>query len=168
MNSESPFRLVASEPARKKAQALFDQVQGMLAGSLPAESEIRHIGATAIPGCLTKGDLDIVIRVPPEAFPEMDAVLARHFARNYGSVRTDNFSAFEDASCNPHLGIQLTAIGGASDFFHLFLDALIRSPELLREYNELKRRFDGSDMAAYRAAKDTFVERVIAEVKVQE
>jgi hypothetical protein len=51
-------------------------------------------------------------------------LLTARFARNDGSIRTDSFSAFEDASADPHLGIQLTAIGGPHDFFHLFVDGL--------------------------------------------
>ena len=54
-----------------------------------------------------------------------------------------------------------SAIRGPHDFFHLFVEALRRSPELLTEYNNLKLRHDESDMATYRAAKDAFMERVL-------
>ena len=91
-----------------------------------------------------------------------DAVLATRFARNEGSIRSEHFSAFEDGSTDPHLGIQLTVIDGPEDFFHLFVEALRRSPDLVSEYNALKRRYDGREMAVYRVAKDAFVERVLA------
>ncbi|MFA5898514.1 MAG: GrpB family protein [Hyphomicrobium sp.] len=162
MNSEQPFQLVDTETARQKAQRLFDCVRNRLVPLLPADADILHIGATAVSGCLTKGDLDIVIRVPGEGFPQADALLARHFARNDGSIRTDSFSAFEDASTDPHLGIQLTVVSGPHDFFHLFVEALRRSPDLVSEYNALKRQHEGDDMINYRAAKDAFVERVLA------
>jgi GrpB-like predicted nucleotidyltransferase (UPF0157 family) len=162
MNSEPLFCLVETESARESADRLFEQVRKALAPLLPTNSQMHHIGSTAAPGCLTKGDLDIVVRVPAEAFRQVDALLAARYARNEGSVRTDNFSAFEDASTEPHLGIQLTAIGGPYDFFHLFVEALSRSPALVDEYNTLKRDYDGKEMAIYRAAKDAFVERVLA------
>ena len=162
MSSEPPFRLVDTVPAREKAQRLFERVRNSLVPLLPSDADIRHIGATAVSGCLTKGDLDIVIRVPGKAFRQADALLARRFARNDGSVRSASFSAFEDASTDPHLGIQLTWIGGPHDFFHLFVEALRCSPDLVSEYNTLKLHHEGSDMAVYRAAKDAFVERVLA------
>ena len=129
---------------------------------LPAAAEIRHIGATAVPGCLTKGDLDIVIRVAAEDFRQTEAVLASRFARNSGSVRTDTFSAFEDKSRAPDLGVQLTVIGGPFDVFHRFVEALLLSPRLVEDYNALKRAHDNGDMAVYRAAKDAFIARVLS------
>ena len=162
MSDESRFQLVDTEPAREKAQRLFERLLNLLTPLLPSNAEIRHIGATAVPGCLTKGDLDIVVRIPTEAFRQADAFLAARFARNEGSIRTESFSAFEDVSTDPHLGIQLTVIGGDHDFFHLFVEALRQSPEMMGAYNALKRRYDGREMADYRTAKDAFVECVLA------
>lgn len=165
MNEEPPFVLVDAEHARENAQRLFETVSASLAGMLPSTADIRHIGATAVPGCLTKGDLDIVVRIPAEDFEAADALLASRFARNDGSQRTPTFSAFEDTDCHPHLGIQLATTDGPSDVFHLFVEALRASPALIEEYNALKRCHDGGDMAVYRAAKDVFVERVLAEFR---
>jgi GrpB-like predicted nucleotidyltransferase (UPF0157 family) len=162
MDSEAPFVLVDADRARAEAQRLFAAIDKLLTGLLPPSADVRHIGATAIPGCLTKGDLDVLVRVPADRFSDADAVLASRFARNQGSLRSETFSAFEDASSNPHLGIQLVAINGPLDFFHLFVEALQRSPRLVEEYNALKSRHDGADMAVYRRAKDAFVEAVLA------
>ena len=140
---------------------MFARVEAELRPLFPAEADIRHIGATAIPGCLTKGDLDIAVRVPVERFAQSDAVLAERFSRNAGSVRTESFSAFEDNACQPHLGVQLVAIGGSHDFFHTFAERLLSSPELLRQYNALKQEYDGADMDSYRAAKDAFIDRAL-------
>lgn len=167
MSSEPPFQLVDSGLAREKAQLLYERVSQSLLPLLPSDVDIRHIGSTAVSGCLTKGDLDIVIRVPGKAFQQADALLARHFARNLGSIRTANFSAFEDASTDPHLGIQLTIIGGPHDVFHLFVEALRSSPDLVSDYNSLKLQHEGSDMTVYRAAKDAFVERVLTETRAK-
>jgi GrpB-like predicted nucleotidyltransferase (UPF0157 family) len=161
MANEPPFALVDTERARRDAERLFETVSKSLGQMLP-RSDIRHIGATAVPGCLTKGDLDIVVRVSEADFAAADQVLAAIFLRNEGSIRTEMFSAFEDASGDPHLGIQLVVTEGPFDVFHLFVEALERSPALLEEYNALKRRHEGADMARYRQAKDAFVERVLA------
>lgn len=165
MNNEPPFALVDTEGARKAAERLFATVRRSLVAMLPSTADIRHIGATAVAGCLTKGDLDIVVRVPAAEFENAEAALASRFSRNEGSFRSTTFAAFEDPSSNPHLGIQLAAIDGPSDVFHLFVQALQNSPELVDEYNALKRRYEGVQMATYRAAKDAFVERVLAEFR---
>lgn len=163
MSDEPPFRLVADpEQARRDAERLFARTLVVLRQHLPASADIRHIGATAIPGCLTKGDLDIVVRVPAEDFIDAEASLAALLARNAGSMRSNTFSAFEDASALPHLGVQLAVMGGPNDFFHLFVEALRNAPDLVAAYNALKRGHDGSPMHAYRKAKDRFVEAVLA------
>ncbi len=157
------FKLIAdTDRARDDAQRLFREIESLLQSKLPASADIRHIGATAVAGCLTKGDLDIVVRVPRADFNLADKCLAAMLARNDGSVRTDTFSAFENASSSPHLGIQLTAIGAPNDFFHLFVEALRKSPQLVADYNALKVGFDGRTMDEYRKAKDGFIEGVLA------
>lgn len=147
--------------ARQAAASLFERVRTRLAVILPASAEVLHIGATAIPGCLTKGDLDIVVRVDPTDFVTAEAGLAAAFGRNAGSIRTDAFAAFEDADCRPPLGIQLTAKDGVLDVFHRFADALRADPELLARYNALKLAHHTRPMARYRAEKDAFVSEVL-------
>jgi GrpB-like predicted nucleotidyltransferase (UPF0157 family) len=164
MDTEPPLILIDADTARQQAQQLFEAVSQLITGVLPATADVRHVGATAVPGCLTKGDLDIVVRIPAHQFSVADLVLASNFARNDGSARTEAFSAFEDASCEPHLGIQLVAIDGPFDFFHLFVEALQRSPRLVEEYNALKNQHDRANMALYRRAKDVFVQAVLADL----
>jgi GrpB-like predicted nucleotidyltransferase (UPF0157 family) len=58
------FRIAEdAERARTAAEALFEAVTRELEPMLPASATVLHVGATAVPGCLTKGDLDIVVRV---------------------------------------------------------------------------------------------------------
>lgn len=147
--------------ARADADRLFARVAVDLAQVLPASAEIRHVGATAVSGCLTKGDLDIVVRVPAADFLSADAALARRFARNAGSKRTETFSSFEDDAAMPHLGIQLTVVGSEDDGFHLFAEALRGDANCVARYNALKRAFHGQPMEAYRAAKGRFVAEVL-------
>ena len=162
MTDEPPFSVADTARAHAAARRLFDVVRRELAAVLRAGAEVSHVGATAVPGCLTKGDLDIVVRVPPPAFSRAESALAARFACNGGSVRRADFAAFEDATRQPHLGIQLVAIGSALDGFLRFVAVLRRSPLLVREYNALKRRHDSGDMARYRAAKAAFVERALS------
>lgn len=156
------FRLVPSDAAAVRAAAAFELLRTRLVALLPAGADIEHVGATAVPGCLTKGDLDICVRVDGDAFGAADAALAAQFARNTGSVRTDAFSAFADDTADPPLGIQLVARGGELDDFVRFRDALRADPSLVAAYNNLKFASDGRPMDDYRAMKAAFVVKVLA------
>ena len=149
--------------AHTSAADLYARVLAILRARLPASADIRHIGATAIPDCLTKGDLDIVVRVMPEDFPAADAVLGGLNARNDGSIRTATFAAFCDEASAPPLGIQLTTIGGACDDFHVFAQRMAARPERVARYNTLKRWHDGQPMDTYRAAKARFIAEILAQ-----
>lgn len=156
------FRLTEDNAAaHAAADQLFAVVRRALEIVLPLETEILHVGATAIPGCLTKGDLDIVVRVERPAFAIAEHCLAARFTRNGGSVRTDDFAAFQDDGWTPHLGIQLTLKGGPFDVFHRFAAALRADPELVARYNTLKRAHHDHPMTVYRAAKDAFIGDVL-------
>ncbi len=165
MAIEPPFTIDESGHAHNDAQSLYDTIRPQLAAMLPEGADIRHVGATAVPGCLTKGDLDIVVRVEPRLFQAADAALSARYARNTGSTRSETFSAFADEQQRPHLGIQLVAIGSELDVFHSFAEALASSPQLLEQYNAMKRAHQGAEMAVYRAVKSQFVENVLAELR---
>lgn len=150
-----------SSQAQRAAERLFEDVKRELGPILPASAEVLHVGATAIPGCLTKGDLDIVVRVDRRDFQAVELCLARLFPKNAGSLHTTEFVAFVDASRTPHLGIQLTMKGGGLDHFHRFTAALRADPELVRRYNALKLAHHNQPVIGYRAAKDAFVAEVL-------
>lgn len=150
------------------AERLYQHIRPIIAqalaqaGIIPAAAHIEHIGATAVPGLLTKGDLDINIRVPDADFARADAAMSTLFNRNTGSDRSPTFSAFADDSTQPPLGIQLTAIGGPEDSFCTLRDALRADATLAAGYAALKRSFDGRDHDEYRAAKAVWIERVLS------
>ena len=149
------------QAARQAASALYAAIMPGLRDILPASARISHIGSTAVEGLQTKGDLDILVRVPKDAFMAADAALAARFPRNKGSVRTDDFSAFEVPDEALPVGIQLAAIDGAFDHFHLFAAALAAHPALIDGFNEIKQLFDGQPMTDYRAAKALFINAVL-------
>ena len=143
------------------AQTAFEAVRWSLVGILPPSTVVLHVGATAVSGCLTKGDLDIAIRVSQADFASTDVILADRFARNIGSVRTSEFSAFEDRAHALPVGIQLAVRGSSFDFFHSFTDALREDSELVLRYNNLKLAHRGKPMIDYRVAKDAFITEVL-------
>lgn len=145
-----------------QADAAFDAFLEAWAGRLPASADIVHIGSTAVPGCLTKGDLDVCVRANREDVAHVDALLAARYGRNTGSFRSAEFSAFTDDSQCPPLGVQLVARGSGLDVFVRFRDCLREDADLVAAFNALKRAHAGQPMQAYRRAKASFIERVLA------
>ena len=141
----------------RRAEKLFDATEPLLQKLVPW-AEVHHVGSTAVPGSLTKGDLDIAVRVPADRFKESDKLLSASFQRNPESEKNSGFSAFEDASKDPHLGIQLVAIGSVLDTFHSWASKLRADDRLRTEYEQLKRQHEGMSMTVYRAAKSDFIE----------
>lgn len=161
--SEEILTLVPdADIARRRADAAFEAIAAHLRTVLPVTCEIHHVGATSVPGCLGKGDLDINVRAPRADFAGAEAALVALYPRNHGNASLVDMASFEDGTCNPPLGVQLTIAGGKWDVFTAFRDALCADGALVGEYNAIKRRFDGRDMEAYRAAKADFADYVLA------
>lgn len=148
-------RFVSESEVRARAALLFEQQARVLRTLLPG-ADLQHVGSTAVPGSLTKGDVDLQVRVDASMFAAADACLAAHYDRNVGSIHTDEFSPFKDDSTDPPLGIQLTVIGSRFDFFWKLRDLFLARPELREAYDALKRAHEGRPMTEYRAAKEQF------------
>ncbi|HEU4882417.1 MAG TPA: GrpB family protein [Longimicrobium sp.] len=141
---------------REAARRAYEEHHRALGALLP-RARIEHVGSTAVPGSVTKGDLDICVLVDPADFLEADALLAGRCARNHGSIHTTSFAAFTVDGGAIDVGIQLVAAGSEWDTFVRWRDLLRSHPVLRRAYDELKRRYDGGPMDDYRAAKASFI-----------
>jgi GrpB-like predicted nucleotidyltransferase (UPF0157 family) len=129
---------------------------------MPA-ADIEHVGSTSIPGALTKGDLDLLVRVDASGFePAVETLLAL-YAVHQPENWTPTYASFTDPDADdPPVGVQLVVAGSRDDaLFGPFRRAMIADPDLLAAYNDLKRRYDGSDYDTYTAAKAEFIERVL-------
>jgi GrpB-like predicted nucleotidyltransferase (UPF0157 family) len=128
---------------------------------LPPDAEILHIGATAIPNCLTKGDLDIAIRIENSSFIPARNLLQRMFKRNVGSYQSAYFAAFETIFNNVPVGFELVIKDSPLDVFTPFRDKLLSNPNLAFKYNQLKRQCHGQSMKRYRKVKSRFIVEVL-------
>jgi GrpB-like predicted nucleotidyltransferase (UPF0157 family) len=154
-----PEPLVRAEITRSFAQlraTLLPIVEG---------AEIHHVGSTAIPGSLTKGDLDVQIRVTEELFELLRSRLIALYLVNEGGFVGPDAISFEHKENNVPVGIHLTVMDGSCDLQQKFRDRLLASELLREEYDNLKRHFDGRPMKDYRDAKEKFVLRVMPEFR---
>ena len=132
-------------------------------------ADVQHVGSTAVPGTLTKGDLDLQVRVEPGSFAAAERALGGAYAWNTGSSHLPGiFAAFCAPVGSMDVGVQLTAIGSEVDTFWRFREVLRARPDLRHAYDNLKRGHQGGSMAVYRAAKGAFFERLRAEPEFAE
>ncbi|AKU92133.1 metal-dependent phosphohydrolase [Vulgatibacter incomptus] len=147
------------EQVSEAAERAFERHATRIRAAIP-DAILEHVGSTSIPGAITKGDMDLQVRVDPERFAAAEAALAKLYPRNTGSTRTESFAAFEEKG-QPDVGIQLTAIGGPFDFFHELRDRLRGDVVAFEAYQGLKTLYEGAPMASWRAAKERFFEALL-------
>ena len=144
------------------ARAFKDEQAEIL--SLLPHAEVLHTGATSVPAALTRGDLDIHVRVSSAEFSGARDALGGIYASYRTETWTGEFATFIALDASIATGIALTAIGGEHD--HRFIigwDRLACDRRLLEEYNALKLKYDDTaDADSYEAAKSTFFSALVA------
>lgn len=148
------------ENLERDAQTLFIAHKELIKKQMPS-ADVLHIGSTAIPGSLTKGDLDIQVRVSSEQFFQAVDILSSLYESNEGSIKTEEFRAFKSDLTNLPLGVQLTVIDSEYDFFWKFRDILLQNDQYRVEYDKLKRKYQGKEMDEYREAKSNFFDKIM-------
>lgn len=148
---------VKTSDISERINALFESENKKLSELFPS-ADIQHVGSTAISGALSKGDLDINIRVKPEDFEGVVKTLKTLYEINQPENWTKVFASFKDDSRK--LGVQLTTVGSVEDYFVVQRDYLKSHPEAVSELNVLKEKYEGKDMEEYRKAKGEFFKRL--------
>jgi len=124
-------------------------------------ADVQHIGSTAIPGSLTKGDLDIQVRVGQKDFKKAQKALSKIYKPNKGNPPTKTYASFKNNSAKIPLGVQLIVVGSKEDNFTALQDILVGNKKHLKAYNALKEQYQVKPMREYRKAKGKFVEKVL-------
>lgn len=148
---------------RRAAASAFEEHRRRVLAALPW-AQVEHVGATSVPGALTKGDLDLLVRVEAARFDAASANLLGLYAVHQKENWTPTYASFADPEArDPLVGVQLAVAGSAEDLIFLpFRAALIDDPALLEEYNALKARLDGEEYERYTEVKGAFIERVLS------
>lgn len=156
--AEASLSLQASEQFARAARDEFERQRSTIARLLPG-ADVRHVGGTSVPGALTKGDLDIQVRVSGDRLAEAASRLRQIFATANDDLWNAQFAAFAaPGGCLPYpTKISVVAIGSVYDHNGASIwDLLAADPALLQRYNDMKRRYAEREPHAYEEAKAAF------------
>lgn len=148
------MHFVAVETIQNVADKEFEKQKNFLK-ELIHSADIQHVGSTAVPGSITKGDVDIQVRTDKAIFDHVRELLTKHYNPNRkDEIWTDGFASFENYK-NPVIpvGVQLTVIDSPYDEFYKMRDLLIKDEHLLNKYNAIKRQCEGKTYKEYRKLK---------------
>lgn len=107
-------------------------------------AEVFHVGGTAIENSLTKGDVDIQVRVSANQFQQAKLLLASVYNISYEIVQTDFYCAFETRRYDLSLRIHLTIVGSQKDIFWRITKVLNSNLYFRIEFTEMKLRYHGA------------------------
>jgi GrpB-like predicted nucleotidyltransferase (UPF0157 family) len=121
--------------------------------------ELLLTGGASVPGALTKGDIDLHLRVPPDRFEHVVERLRAVYRPGSTSAWAETLAVFDVPGLRP-TGLAVTPVDSEHDVRFRRSWELIRGhPELLDEYNQLKRASFGD--ASYEDRKSAFFTRLV-------
>lgn len=123
---------------------------------------VEHIGSSAIPGAISKGDLDIYVGVELSQFEQSVQMLTTlGFSEKQNTLRTSELCMLE--SKTDDVAFQVVVNGSQHECFLRFRDYLVSNPELVKYYNKLKQSCEGYSHEDYRTLKSDFIVQVLNE-----
>lgn len=127
------------------------------------DSDIDHIGSSAIKGAISKGDLDILVRVDKlQHAKSVEVIQSLGFEIKQGTLRTESLCMlFTNEFKNEDVAIQVVVRGSEFEDFLKFRDLLNNDPKLVDRYNQLKLESIDLDPDTYRLKKSAFIESVL-------
>lgn len=148
------------EQYQQRCAQLFNTYKKDISTLLPS-AKIEHIGSSAIPNAISKGDLDIYIEVKPDQFEFAIAQLKTlNFIEKQNTLRTDELCKLESLN-NDDVAFQIVVTDSVFTFFLTFRNKLMDFPALVTEYNQLKLKCSHLDHDQYRTMKADFINRVL-------
>ena len=152
------------EPSEYQADlaARFAEVCAAVSNLVPG-GRIEHIGSSAIPGAISKGDLDVCLIVPQAAHANaVSRLIAHGYHEQQDTLRTPELCMLNSPAGAAEHAVQVVAAGSEFEDFLQFRDALLANPELVSQYNAVKTQSSHLGHEQYRAAKSAFITTVLA------
>ncbi|MBI3285815.1 MAG: GrpB family protein [Burkholderiales bacterium] len=155
------MQLLNPEHYQPAAALLYAEVATAVQAALPL-ARLEHVGASAIPGAVSKGDLDICVLVAAEQHAAAVAVLqGLGYAIKPDTLRTPELCMLQADSKELDVALQVVAVGSKFEFFMHFRDALRADPELVVAYNRVKLEALALGPVRYRQEKAKFIQQAL-------
>jgi len=155
------MKLLPPEQYQPEAHRLFQALCRQLKSMLPHHG-IEHIGASSIPGAVSKGDLDICIITPQgKLSATINTIKTLGYQEKADTLRTDQLCMLIPQSGNGDVALQVIETGSRFEFFLTFRDALRANPSWVIDYNQVK--YDAAFLSEdeYRDKKADFIESIL-------
>jgi len=124
--------------------------------------DVVLVGGSSVPGTLTRGDVDLHLRVPPGEFADAVERLRSLYAVVHPEIWGPTLATFTVDAPVP-AGIAATPLDSEHDRrFHRTWTLLAADGDLREEHNAVKRATTGLDEAEYEHRKSEFFDRVVA------
>ena len=157
------MKFFRSEEYQPQINLIFDRVDNEIR-ELVSNARIEHIGASSIPGAISKGDLDIFVGVEKDRIEETIHLLnASGYWQKKDTLQTESLRVLETDKYGVDVAIQLVANESEFEMFLVFRDTLRGDDKLLNEYNKLKLCCAHKNADSYRSSKSKFIESVLSE-----
>ena len=161
------MRLLQSAEYQPQAHAQFGLIEAELRTIFPAAA-VEHVGASSIPGALSKGDLDVCLLVSPEQHAGVVNTLeAAGYVAKADTLRTAELCMLLAPQAAIDTALQVVAQGSKYEFFMHFRDALRADPRLVAQYNDIKKTHAHAGATRYRQAKAAFIEHVLKQARTE-
>jgi len=149
-----------AEELHDEAAAVVDAERAaLLAGGVPGE--LVWTGGSSVPGALTRGDVDLHLRVPPAQFATAVALVRRDHAVVHPEIWCATLATFAVDAPLP-AGLAVTPVGSEHDVRFTRTWQLLRDdPRLLAAHNRLKVEADALDPGRYEDLKSAFFTRLL-------
>ena len=158
------MKILQASEYQPQAHEVFAEVASQVRCLLPL-ARIEHIGASSIPGAVSKGDLDICVVVAQEEhISTVRALQTAGYAIKEGTLRTAELCMLVSPRSDLDTALQVVTAGSRFEFFMQFRDALRADPALVERYNQLKTDFASAGEDRYREEKARFIEAVLKAV----
>jgi hypothetical protein len=153
--------LLASDDLLPEAlRVLAEQRDLLRRAGVPGELVL--VGGSSVPGALTRGDVDLHLRVPAADFPAAVEALRGSHAVVHPEIWGPTLATFEAIGTTRSTGIAVTPVGSEHDLRFTRTWQLLRDdPALVAEYNAAKLAEDGPRGEGYEERKSAFFDRVL-------
>lgn len=154
--------LLEPQDYQEKVHALFNRAKQDLE-KIISDARIEHIGASAIDGAISKGDLDIFLGVEKADFEKTVSLLTSDiYTIKQDTLRTSSLCMLITDAYDYDVAVQVVENGSKFEDFINFRDLLRENPQLLQDYNTIKKQSAHMNMDDYREAKNKFISDVLS------